>query len=341
MTDVQSSMAYGRSPCYYTIDINLELPAAQDLWDAANAVEWKRRYHSKATTTTLQRTPVLLLEVINDPMLLASVGSAYDLKLSTLVAVHAIWVQAASYLDSRALYRTTSPKASRGRSVVLSLEVQRQDLYQRLQQFQSVASHLHILSAEISITADFLSQALYASPTDIQAVAGRFGDDESRAVLPFIQEWFLGEDHRYTIWHAGQVLQAAQKVEADGLYGFYSVLVYLACLTLLISAVMAKLLNRIIDLGSTRMIILNGPRTSELDDYLLTGLATPALQFKNHSEPISKPHVIPTIMRNIFEDNHAKSSNLSPLISKLLTLVQELSSLNQYKLLHGEVLRET
>lgn len=199
-------------------------------------------------------------------MLLASVGSAYDLKLSTLVAVHAIWVQAASYLDSRALYRTTSPKASRGRSVVLLLKAQRQDLYQRLQQSQSVASHLHNLSAEISITVDFLSQALCASPTDIQAVAGRFGDDESRAVLPFIQEWFLGEDHRYSIWHAGQVLRAPQKVEADGLYRFYSVLVYHAFMTLSISSVMAKLLNRIIDLGSTRMSfsMAQGPLSSTI-----------------------------------------------------------------------------
>lgn len=341
MTDVQSSMAYGRSPCYYIVDINLELPAAQDLWDAASAIEWKRRYFSKVSTTTFQRTPVLLLEVINDPMLLASAGSAYDLKLSILVAVHAIWVQAASYLDSRALYRITSSKTSRSRSVMLSLEAQRQDLYQRLHQFQSVASHLHIVSTEISITTDFLSQALYVSPTDIQAVAGRFGEEESRAVLPFIQEWFLGEDHRYTIWHAGQVLGAAQKMEADSLYGFYSVLVYHACLTLLISAVMAKLLNRTIDRESTRRIILNGPKTSELDDYLLTGLATPALQFKNHNEPISKPCVIPTIIRNIFQDNHAQSSNLSLLTSKLLTLVQELSSLNQHKLLHSEALSET
>ena len=349
MGDVQGSIAYLRPPCFYSADIDFELPAAQDIWEARNPVEWKTIFMSKPPPQTNDNF-LSLLDVVDDPMLLASAGVCYDLKLSALVALHCMWIQVASFLDSRALFR--GERAPRRRASSLSwLEAQRQDLYQKLKQTQFILNQLLLSSAETRMICEFLSMSLYASPVEIQQAAGRFGEEKSQSTVPNLHSWIQSERHRYSIWHAGQVLRAAENMHPNCIHGFYAIPVYQACLTLLTASFMVNATvpsptdrrwqgnceisltqlalqsqGRSLPPISTPVIILNGSENVDPEGYLVTGLGIPALRVKDEIDLLSKAGTISSTMESIFRGNHGTTNPLPPLLDELLALVKDLST---------------
>ena len=234
--------------------------------------------------------------------------------------------------------------------VSLWLEAQQQDLYRKLKLMQRTLSHLHLASAKSDMICELLLMSLHASSTDMQTVAGRFGEQESRKMLPFLQQWFYSEDYRYAVWHGGQVLRAAKDMKPFTIRGFYAIIVYQASLALVMASVAARLsqsspstslgqdrsVNPCMPFGtqvqeqsientSTCAILLNGDKTAEIEDYLLTGCGTPALRSQSNVELLSEADLIPSIMRDTFYENYANADSLPSLLDELLALIKDLS----------------
>ena len=349
--DVQSSIAYLRASCFYSADINFELAAAQDLWEACNPGEWKTIFMSKPSSRARTEEGCLsLLEIVNEPLLLATASTYYDLKLSAHVAVHCMWIQVASYLDSRALFHDDHPP-SRSGSSLLWIEAQRQDLYQKIKQAQCVIYQLALGSAETWMLCEFLLMSLYAPPMEIQRAAGRFGDTDSHSAATKLQYCSQSEGYRYSIWHAGQVLRAAQTMHPNFMHGFYAIAVFQACLTLLMASVRPKATvptymdprgqdkntvqpthfptgpqSRSSLTTSTPAIILNGVKNADTDGYLIMGLGSPALRLNGQAHLLSKADTIPNSMESIFQGSHTTTNLFPPLLHELLAMVKELST---------------
>ena len=347
--DVQSSIAYLRAPCFYNTDIDFELPAAQDLWEARDPVEWKAIFLSKPPPQTNDNF-LSLLDVVDDPMLLASASAYYDLKLSALVALHCMWILVASFLDSQGLFRRErSPR--RHESSLSWLEAQRQDLYQKLKRTQCILDQLLLSSTEARMICEYLSMSLYASPIEIQHAAGRLGEEKSQSTVPNLQSWIQSERHRYSIWHAGQVLKAAENMHTNCIHGFYAIPVYQACLTLLTASAMVNATvpsptdrrwqgnseisltqlasqsrDRSFPAISTPVIILNGSENVDAEGYLVTGRGIPALWVNGEVDLLSEADTISSTMQSIFRGNRGTTNPLPPLLDELLALVKDLST---------------
>ena len=346
---MQGSAAYKRSPAFCHGDMSLELPAASDIWNARSPAEWRTRLLSR--TQSQRGTPLTLIDIVRDPALLPCADSAYDSKLGALAAVQGMWIQVASYLDSRAIFHPHSSPMRRGPSL-LWLEAQRQDLYQILQDMKKTFTRLHVLTAEAWMICEFSMMSLYASSADIQTFVGRFGQSESQATQPRLQLWLRSDEHRYAVWHAGQVLRAGASFNVSRLNGFYAIMVYEASLTLLTVSILPKCTElpsqsvfwhleaesdpsaplstqaegEYLRPFSQCVVTVNSAECRDTDEYLSKGTGSPALQIKGNTRLLSDVEPISSAMTCLFEQNHRPTAGaLPPLLEELATLLKALS----------------
>ena len=339
---MQASIAYLRAPCFYSADLKHFFPASQDLWAAQSAAEWRNVLLAKSALPHKPRLSIAA--VMNDGTILAFAGSMCDTSLCAFIAVHGIWTQVSSYLDSKAAFRYQPSPNSR---TWMWLEAQRQDLCSKIIKLRQATQQLHLQSANTRIICEYLLMALYASPKDMSTVAGRFGEVEARAMLTHLQSWSKGEEYRYAIWHAGQTLRIAQSMEPGKVEGFFATIVYQASLTLLMASVTSTLslgtqisgpladVNGLheslsdpahpLSACSKRTIVLNGVENGDVENYLRLGLGVPSLQVSEGIRPLAHPYCISQYMSFIYENNRHGNSVLPRLSEGLSILIRDLS----------------
>lgn len=340
-----------RSPCFSSTEISFILPAARGLWNAASPQEWKTLL--LARRRVFEADPLTLKDIIQDPWKLKSCQERYDCELSAYAALHGLWPQTASYLDSRALHRASRSAANSG-SGSLWLEGQRQELYKKLLDIREVMRCIKVSTAEAYVICELFMMSLYLSPIDAQKFAGRCGVEEARAITPTLQAWSETDEQRYAIWHAGQVLRAAQSMNSRHVHGFHAIAVYQSCITLVLPLLLSDarlsssrnerelvdagdnstttasaLLQRPTYITSSRQqsdpVILNGEEGLLTKSYLLTGQGSPALVLEDEVRLISNAEVIPTAMAKIFGKNHSSNGEaLPPFLEKLIVLLTDL-----------------
>lgn len=340
---MQSSVAYMRNTCFYSTDFTFTLPAPRELWEASDPDTWRTIYLNKRQETETGK--LTLREAVQDPSILRGCTSEYDHGLSLFAALHCLWPQLGAYLDAKALNQGihSSSKSLHG---ALWLEGLRQDLYRRLGEhrdlLRSTAPHI----AEANMVCELFMMSLFVSPADIQKLAGRFGVKESRSTIPNLKAWSESEEPRYAMWHAGQVLHAAQRMAPTQLHGFYAIAVYQACLTLASPFLLqafgrastaaspepgldpALVSCQLHDPAQKDYVILNGQESMQTKTYLLTGQGSPALSLENETKALSSVDIIPEAIAGIFRKNHfASTDHLPPLLEQLIILVRDLARL--------------
>ncbi len=345
--DIQSSVGYLRSPCFYSTEITFVLPAARTLWEALDATAWRTLYLAKHEIGKSSKPT--LLDVIQDPSVLQHSGLQCDCELSLFVALHCLWPQIAAFLDSKSLHQGFQSCTKSGQSIMW-LEAQRQDLYKRLADMRSAMGKMSDLNAEAHMVCELFMMTLFVSPGDIQKLAGQFGVKESGLTLPNLQAWSDSDEPRYAMWHAGQVLKAAEYLKPTLLRGFYAIAMYQACLTLALPFLLDAIglsssrgspepeINRSSSASQARhpaggnkqddLVILNGPETMPVKTYLLTGQGSPALRLGNEIKALSSVGMIPKVIADAFGGNHATTvDRLPPLLEKLVILIRDLARL--------------
>ena len=348
VSDVQCAVAYIRNLCFYSTDITFTLPAARDLWEAPDPETWRTMYLAKRRTTSIGIPS--LLEVVQNPSVLRAESSAYDGELALFAVLHCLWPQQAAYVDAKVLNQGTQ-SSTKSRQGALWLEGQRQDLYRRLGDQRDLLKSMTPHMAEAQVVCELFMMSLFASPTDIQKLAGRFGVKESRSTMPNLKAWSESDEPRYAVWHAGQALRAAQCIAPTNLHGFYAIAVHQACL-ILASPFLLKAFGRASRTTSpepnagtspttsfqlygnsigglpTHFVVLNGPETMQTKSYLLTGQGTPALLIENKVKALSSIDIIPEVVEGVFRKNHSATvDHLPPLLEQLIILVRGLARL--------------
>lgn len=348
MNDIQGSVAYMRSPCFYSTEITFGLPAAHDLWAARDPLAWRGAYLAKRPAT--EQPKPTLLDIIQDPVMLQSLAPEYDCELSAFAVLHCLWPQIVALQDSKTSHRGHR-YAKKLRQNNFWLEAQRQDLYKRLADIRDTASVMGILSSESRMVCELFMMALFVSFVDIEKLVGRFGMEESRLTIPHLQIWSDCDESRYAMWHAGQVLKAAHTVKPTQLRGFYAVAVYQACLVLALpflleaismtserqsprpdtealSASQQAREMRNIASQQVDLIVLNGVESMQTKSFLLAGQGRPGLLIGDGVHALSNIEMIPAVIEKIFENNYTTTTDhLPPMLEKLVVLVKELTKL--------------
>ncbi|KAK6369431.1 hypothetical protein LTS17_009774 [Exophiala oligosperma] len=345
IVDIQGSVAYMRSPRFYRTEITFGLPSAHTLWGAPDPLAWRAANLAERSTAQMPRPT--LLDIIQDPSTLQSLPQEYDCELSAFAALHCLWPQIVALQEARTLQRGTR-NSKQSSQPTFWLEAQRQDLYKRLAEIKDNASVVGVLTAEARIVCELFMMALFVSFVDIEKLVGRFGIEESRLATPILQSWSEGEELRYAMWHAGQVLKAAQAIKPTQLRGFYAIAVYQTCLVLALPFLLEAIgqaarrqtpephTNRAYHhqigerVTNTRdqanLIVLNGPENMQIKSFLLTGQGCPALLLGDEVRALSNVEVIPTVIAKIFEGNYATTSDhILPMPERLVALVKELA----------------
>lgn len=343
MNDVQASVAFTRSPCFYSTEATFALPAARDIWAAPDALAWRAAYLAKAPAA--ERFQPTLLDIMQDPSTIQSLSPEYDCELSALAALLGLWPQLVALQDARTFYRAHRPGNTLPQNRLWQ-ESQRQDLYARLGEIRDTAHAMAVLTDEARMVCELFMASLFVSFADMEKLVGRFGIEESRSTIPNLQAWASGDESRYARWHAGQVLRAAQAVTATQLRGFYAMAVYQACLVLALPFLLDAVRlassagesagassagpHQTTDIVRHRqtddLIVLNGAESMQTKSFLLTGQGRPALLLGQEVLALSGIETIATAIAGIFESNHRVSvDHLPPMEEKLVALVKELT----------------
>lgn len=289
-----------------------------------------------------------LVDIVREPSILRHSAQVYDVELSLFAAMHSLWPQLAAYLDSKSLHQSKHNFQNSGHKVMW-LEARRQDLYGMLVDIKTTMRTMNVLHVEAHMICELFMMTLFVSPTDTSTLFGQFGSKQSHLAIPKFRAWLDGDESRYAMWHAGQVIKTTENLKPTQPRGFCAVAVYKACLTLalpfLLDAICipsgesqeqdsdpllatARIYGREDQSEQADIVVLNGPDNMPVKSYLLSGHGRPALLVGKDVKVLSNVDVIVAVITKVFRMDQAGTSDQLPLLSeKLLTLVKDLSRL--------------
>ncbi|KAK8232707.1 hypothetical protein HDK77DRAFT_494303 [Phyllosticta capitalensis] len=346
--DMNVTWAMNRNPITSYSELSVPLPAAREIWLAPSPSAW-RVAHLAAVRGP---GPIhnSLRDLLTKPDRINLLPGDADQTLSLSVFVAGI---AALVWDHRKQVSITEdgagdddPKAH------LWIQSRRQDLYQMLQNAQSINPSLPAVQALFS---EFLMMNLHVSLEDVQRFAGKFGEDEAQRSHVGLDRWSKQRQARTAIWHAGQVLRAARNVPPYQLRGFDSIATYYATLTIWVFGVLhcsARKRNhplsemsgdafgscsaaQMLD-GAACPIHLDGPSSQDTIAFVACNRGRATLRLLDHPlDVIGTSHDIMDLPRvmdvgiQVLEGNYPDSSkdDLPPLILSLRKLMQDLGNL--------------
>jgi hypothetical protein len=109
-------------------------------------------------------------------------------------------------------------------------------LSSRYQELTKQIEDFHVSSPPMTKTAEITMELmllhLNAPLDDIQLFAGIEGQEEARSAYPSLRDWTKAVSARQALWHAGQILRAAESLPKGLLCNFNAIAVYHAGLIL-------------------------------------------------------------------------------------------------------------
>jgi hypothetical protein len=214
--DRQSSMALLKPPLISYSEMQLPLPSSKNLWQAKTASAWKVAYLESAHETN--NRPSALASFLDLDYL-----ARYDSASTTYL--HMIWGMVWEYRQMSALASRSHSKINNN----LILTSRYSELVKQLEDFRVSSPPL---SKGSEITLELMLVHLNAPLDDIQLFAGIEGHEEARNAYPVLHEWSKSVAARQALWHAGQILRAAEGLPSALLSKFNAIAVYHAGLIL-------------------------------------------------------------------------------------------------------------
>jgi hypothetical protein len=313
--DRQSSMALLKPPLISYSEMQLPLPSPNVLWQAKTATAWRLAYLSNMQETTKRPSA---LEVFLDLDHLAQYESA------STTYLHMIWGMVWEYRQMSALACKSQSKANNN----LILSSRYQELLKHLDDFR-VSSPT--LSKGNEITLELMLVHLNAPLDDIQLFAGIEGQEEARSVYPALCEWIQSVAARQALWHAGQILRAAESLPSALLCNFNAIAVYYAGLILWGYG----FLKRSISNGPTSndssqsLIILNGEDPMNARRFITLNRGIPSIR-RPRSNINTQLNDVSGVMGGLIHLLQAPHSSVEgscpPLVGNLVQLLEGLRS---------------
>jgi hypothetical protein len=225
--DTRASIALQKYPLVAIMEITISLPAAQNMFLAGSATEWKSCFLQN--NISLAGPPLQLIDVMHDITVLDNLDSEFDVSLCYLAAVHGFWCQIWAFRESWKFHAIGDSKDSVHR---LWLVTQQRELYHQVKAFEENLLRMQVLQSELLVVAELLLLILHVSPEELQRFAGKNGEAAASQAFARLEEWSGSEQARKSVWHAGQVLRWAALMPPAELRDFYAIAVYFASLTI-------------------------------------------------------------------------------------------------------------
>ncbi|CAI6101088.1 unnamed protein product [Clonostachys chloroleuca] len=326
--DIQVSMAFCAAPIISFSELKTPLPCARSLWLASDADQWKTLYNSSLR----EPSSLSLVDYLRNPTELDE--SCYDITFSQLIIIHGIWGMAWQYLQ---LHETLNkPKLSSA-----ALALQHQEITRIIDQFQvHMDDDASPSVEEPRLMLELVQLRLHIPFHEVESFAGKGSVEDARQALPILHDWVDTQEARQAIWHAGQVLSAAEKFRSGHLRGFFAIAVYQAALALWVFSLVSQGKARENPLTSVQTtkdsttICLNGPSESVTRRFICTGKPPSCVLRPGRSVagpasasvpiPLTDQESISCMVADMLADNFADCQALPPLVENLQQLLRHL-----------------
>ncbi|CAG9952773.1 unnamed protein product [Clonostachys rosea f. rosea IK726] len=328
--DIQVSMAFCAAPIISFSELKTPLPCARSLWLASDAEEWKALYHNSPR----EPSPLSLVEYLRNPTELDE--GCYDITFSQLIIIHGIWGMAWQYLQ---LYEALNkPKTSSA-----ALALQHQEITRIIDQFQvHMDDDASPSVEEPRLMLELVQLRLHIPFHEVESFAGKGSVEDARQALPILHDWVDTQEARQAIWHAGQVLRAAEKFRSGHLRGFFAIAVYQAALALWVYSLVSQGKVREGDNPSTSVqttkdsaaVCLNGPSELTTRRFICTGKPPSCVLRPGRSAAgpdsasvpilLTDQESISCMVADMLADNFANCQALPPLVENLQQLLRHL-----------------
>ncbi|KAF3032495.1 hypothetical protein E8E12_003344 [Didymella heteroderae] len=214
--DRQSSMALLKPPLMAYSEMHLPLPSSNHLWLAKSASAWKAAYLENDWNTGKRPSAIDCLLDLDHLAQHDSASTTY---------LHMMWGLVWEFRQMNSLGARSPAKGHN--SLILSSRYQ--ELTKQIEDF-------HLSSPPMTKTAEITMQLmlvhLNAPFDDIQLFAGIEGQEEARSAYPILRDWTKTVPARQALWHAGQILRAAEALPKGLLCNYNAIAVYHAGLVL-------------------------------------------------------------------------------------------------------------
>ncbi|KAF3046227.1 hypothetical protein E8E11_004133 [Didymella keratinophila] len=214
--DRQSSMALLKPPLMAYSEMHLPLPSSNRLWLAKSASAWKAAYLENNWNSGKRPSAI-------DCLLDLDHLAQYDSASTTYL--HMMWGLVWEFRQMNSLGARSPAKGHNS----LILASRYQELTKQIEDF-------HLSNPPMTKTAEITMQLmlvhLNAPFDDIQLFAGIEGQEEARSAYPILRDWTKTVPARQALWHAGQILCAAEALPKGLLCNYNAIAVYHAGLIL-------------------------------------------------------------------------------------------------------------
>lgn len=309
--DRHSSLALLKPPLISYAEMQLPLPSANALWQAKTAASWKAAYLNMAAKTA--KRPSAMECFLNLEHL-----SQHD--HASLTYLHMIW---GTIWDYRQMCTVTlRSKSTSNNSLILSSRYQ--ELTKQLEDFRLSCPPM---TKSVEITLEIMLVHLNAPLDDIQLFAGIEGQEEARSAYLGLREWTKTPAARQALWHAGQILRAAEVLPKALLSNFNAIAVYHAGLILWCYG----FLKRSAAPESTQVdtsVILNGDDSLSARKFITLDRGIPSIKIRGSHNPTQLNDVCGVMdgLMHLLRAHHDASEPSPPLVGNLVQLLEGLRS---------------
>lgn len=313
--DRQSSMALLKPPLISYSEMQLPLPSPNILWQAKSASAWRLAYFSIPHEASNRPSAT---EVFLDLEHLARYDSAGTTYL------HMIWGMVWEYRQMSTLASRSHSKANTN----LILSSRYQELLKQLEDFRVSSPPL---SKSSEITLELMLLHLNAPLDELQLFAGIEGQEEARAAYPVLRDWTKSVSARQALWHAGQMLRAAESLPNALLRNFNAIAVYHAGLILWGYGFLKRSVasGQISNEGSLASVVLNGDDSLGARRFITLNRGVPSiLRPGSHiSTQLSDVSGVMDGLIYLLQTPHdAVEGSCPPLVGNLVQLLEGLRS---------------
>jgi hypothetical protein len=214
--DRQSSMALLKPPLISYSEMQLPLPSSDYLWQAKSASFWKQAYLERIRSSKKRPSAI---DCFLDLEHLVQHDHA------SMTYLYMMWGMVWEYQQMVTL--TDRPQGRSNDSLILSSR--HQELTKQFDDFR--VSSLP-LNKSTEMTLEFMLLHVNAPLEKLQLFAGIEGQEEARSAYPVLREWVKKLSARQALWHAGQILRAAEGLSSGSLCNFNAIIIYHAGLVL-------------------------------------------------------------------------------------------------------------
>lgn len=333
------------SPTMSFAELSLPYPERNDLWSATSAETWKALYLERSQHK--QSRPELSLA--EDMRLLMSDGSRRadgDATWRNTILLHGMWRLIWGHREVEDLLRVTNSDGSdascllpsRGEGLAKLLSKTRQEI-----ELASTLEPSH-MTADTILTQEFLNMVLHAPIQSLQAFAGKDGVAAAQRVYPMLEEWTQSKSARRAVWHAGQLVRAAQKLPTRPLREWRVVILYHASLVFWAYGITSSICQKRDAIPDTALQIKSISRLDQEQDsttrrFINLGEGEPCLLDSASREasqdestvsanvPLRKASKIMQVMARVLTDNTIEEKHVicPPLTDSFARLMHELA----------------